>query len=335
MEGNDARGSTPEGVQDGMLIQAMMGFLRTYQSTGPPPVALADPVSSPALSHSNLTVSPSVANATADRLSTAMGLSAQGRGGERRPIFAVGLAPAGREPKRVKQTKSHRKAGECSFKQMVFYGPINSPKRPGDNGVTAIIMDDKVELRKDRVHGGDIAIYKKFLTNLKCSDSDTWQSFLRRVVASAMPTIVPMNEPNLDLFASALLIYVHNSETTDSSLQLLERLESGMNGAVNDYGPGWVTTPMTLYKRVRTGQNVIHLVLDPAFVLGYWTALPLGVRTGLHGREQYKEAHRRQGGSSTRIESRPMVLAEPSTVANQAAGGNIVPAGQNGSCACM
>lgn len=336
MEGNDdAPGSTPEGVQHGMLIQAMIGFLRTYESTGPPPVALADPMPSPALSHSNHTVSPSVADRTADRLSTAMGLSAQGRGGERRPIFAVGEAPPGREPKRMKPTKSHRKAGECTFKRFIFYGPINSPKKGSGNGVTAIMKDDKVELHLDRVHGRDIAMYKKFLTDLKCSDSDTWQSFLRRVVASAMPAIIPMNETSLDLFASALLIFVHNSESTDSSLQLLERLESGMNGALNDSGRGWVTTPMSLYKRVRTGQNVIHLVMDPAFVYGYWTALPVGVRTGLHRREEYKEAHRRNGGSVSRIESRPMVLAESATVANQTAGGNIVPAGQNGSCACM
>ena len=187
MEADDAPGPTPEGSQVGMLIQALNGFLRQYQSTGPPPVALADPMPSPALSHSNHTVSPSVAAATADRLSTAMGLSAQGRGGERRPIFAVGEATPGREPKRMKPTRSHRKAGECTFKKI--NRPINRPKKGGGNGVTAIIKDDKVELHLDRVHGRDIAMYKKFLTDLKCSDIDTWHSFLRRVVASAMPAI--------------------------------------------------------------------------------------------------------------------------------------------------
>ena len=70
----------------------------------------------------------------------------------------------------------------------------------------------------------------------------------------------------------------------------------------------------------------------------YWDLLPAGVRNGLNGRDQYKEAYRRQGSSISSIVafvSRPIVGAEPSTVANQAVSENIVAAGQNGSCACM
>ena len=74
------------------------------------------------------------------------------------------------------------------------------------------------------------------------------------------------------------------------------------------------------------------MVLSPTFVYEQWNNIPAVVRNGLLGHEQYKEAHRRQGGSDSSIVAfvpRPIVGAEPSTGANQAASGNIVPAGPN------
>ena len=203
--------------------------------------------------------------------------------------------------------------------------------------MTAMIKDGKVELRLDRVNGGDTAIYKQFLFGLKVRDDDTWQSFLRReVVARAMPGINPSDDTTLDLFASAVSMFLYNRDTKGGPLQLMDILESGMEGGPRDRGTSWLTSPtsMSLYKRVRTGQNIIHMVLNPAFVYEQWNNIPAAVRNGLPGREQYKEAHRRQGGSDLSIGAfvpRPIVGAEPSTGANRAASGNIVPAGPNAS----
>lgn len=127
--------------------------------------------------------------------------------------------------------------------------------------MTAMIKDDKVELRLDRMNGGDTAIYKKFLLGLKVRDDDTWQSFLRReVVARAMPGINPSDDTTLDLFASAVSIFLYNRDTKGNPLQLMDILESGMEGERRDHGTTWLTSPMSLYKRVRTGQNIIHMV---------------------------------------------------------------------------
>ena len=101
-----------------------------------------------------------------------------------------------------------------------------------------------------------------------------------------------------------------------------------MEGERRDHGNTWLTSSMSLYKRARTGQNLIHMVYEQ------WNNIPAAVRNGLLGREQYKEAHGRQGGSDSSIVAfvpRPNVGAEPSTGANQAASGNIVPAMPNAS----
>ena len=60
-----------------------------------------------------------------------------------------------------KKQKVDRKAGENALAKVIFYGACNRPKVRGANGVTAMIKDDKVELRLDRVNGGDTTIYKK------------------------------------------------------------------------------------------------------------------------------------------------------------------------------
>ena len=138
----------------------------------------------------------------------------------------------------------------------------------------------------------------------------------------------------MDLFASVVSIFLYNRDTKGNLLQFMDILESGMEGERRVHGNTWLTSPMLLYKRVRTGQNLIHMVLSPAFVYEQWNNIPAAVRNGLLGREQYKEAHGRQGGSDSSIVAfvpRPNVGAEPSTGANQAASGNIVPAGPNAS----
>ena len=120
--------------------------------------------------------------------------------------------------------------------------------------MTTMIKDDKVELRLDRVNGGDTAIYKKFLLGLKVRDNDTWQSFLRReVVASVMLGINPSDDTTLDLFASAVWIFLYNKDTKGNPLQLMDILESRMEGEPRDHGHSWLTSPMSLYKRGRTG----------------------------------------------------------------------------------
>ena len=245
------------------------------------------------------------------------------------------LGPTGDVQPQAKESKVQkpRQTGARTLKKVIFYGAVNQPKKRGmSNGAPAIIKDAPPCLGLGKVDGSDDALYKRFLGGMTCSDGVSWQSFLRKAAGLAMPTIVAFNEATLDLFASALLIYVHNSENKHSSLQLLERKDS----RDGDHGPGWVTTPLSLYRRVRTGRNQIHLVLDPGFVYKHWTLLPAGVRHGLNGRDPYREAHRRQGGNDAMLVAfvpRP-IGAEPSTVVNEAASDSIVDAGQNGSCAC-
>ena len=157
---------------------------------------------SPALSMSNRSQSAAAA-ATADRLANSLGVD---RGGRRRPSYVLGDGDGSLvSSNKPKKQKVDRKTGENTLAKVIFYGACNRSKVRGANGVTAMIKDDKVGLRLDRVNGGDTAIYKKFLLGLKVRDDDTWQSFLRReVVARAMPGINPSDDTTLDLFASAV-----------------------------------------------------------------------------------------------------------------------------------
>ena len=81
-----------------------------------------------------------------------------------------------------------------------------------------------------------------------------------------MPGINPSDDTTLDLFASVVSIFLHNRDTKGNPLQLMDILELGMDGGPRDHEHSWLTSPMPLYKRVRTGQNIIHMVLSPAFV---------------------------------------------------------------------
>lgn len=261
-----------------------------------PPAHSVQPHPSPSLSMSNHSANAANATATADRLASSMGLGHDGSSRPpRRPLYVVGNGPQGQCNKKAKvQAPTSRLIKTLG--KIWFYGVTSKPKLGyGSNGVTAVIKEDGVDFIIDRVNGTESAVYKRFLSKHKFLETDTLQTSMRQVVKLVMPQIPQEDTRRLDLVASGMMIFVQGARGNRVSMQMLARRALSPEDVV-DQGNDWIGSFMGLYRRTRKGQNMVHMVLDPALVYHHWDAIPGEVRVGVLGKEQYRSMHRRQGG---------------------------------------
>ena len=252
----------------------------------------AQPQPSPIASVSNRSASAANATATAERLATSM----QSRP-PRRTLLVVGHDTQGPAHKKAKVSAPISKL-QKTLKGIWFYGLTSKPKQGfGTNGVTAVIKDDGVDFNLSRVNGNDRAMYKRFLEKFKFLETDTLQTSLRQVVRLAMPQISASDTHRLDLVASGMMIFVTAGSHLGKQVRMKMLARRALSAEdVEDQGEDWIGSFMGLYRRTRKGQNIVHIVLDPAFVYNHWEAIPGDVRVGVLGKEQYKSMHSFQGG---------------------------------------
>lgn len=256
------------------------------------PMHTAQPQPSPIASVSNRSANAANATATAERLASSMGTRPQ-----RRTLLVVGHDAQGKAHKKAKVSAPISKL-QKTLKGIWFYGLTSKPKQGyGTNGVTAVIRDDGVDFNRSRVDGTDRAMYKKFTEKFKFLETDTLPTSMRQVVRLAMPQISASDTHRLDLIASGMMIFVTAGSHLGKQVRMKMLARRALSPEdVEDQGEDWIGSFMGLYRRTRKGQNIVHMVLDPAFVYNHWEAIPCEVRVGVLGKEQYKNMHSFQGG---------------------------------------
>ena len=258
------------------------------------PVDSVQPGASPITSVSNHSANVATARDHAARLATSMGI-----GQPRRTLYLGNRNAQGPPKKKAKVDTQTSKGYKTLSGGIWFYGVTSKPKQGyGTNGVTAIIKDDGVDFTVSRVNGSERAMYKKCIEKFKFHETATLQTSMRQVVKLVMPQISASDTERLDLVASGMMIFVHPVGAPQSKqvrMQMLARRALSPED-VEDKGDDWIGSFMGLYRRTRTGQNLVHMVLDPAFVYNHWDRIPGEVRVGVLGKEQYKSMHSFQGG---------------------------------------
>ena len=169
---------------------------------------------------------------------------------------------------------------------------------------------------------------------VRFAQNENWTEFLRRLVRMmpfAESGMLRLSRPGddvvdsrVDLFASAIQLFVHKKQGKNEHLQLLQMRPAVPKGKPQ-HGPGWAASPYGLYTLARSGQNRVHVVPDPAFLYNHWSQVPRKMTEGINGKEAYRKANRNQGGSDQALDTfvpNEVVEVQDSDIAAAAPEGN-------------
>ena len=311
-----------------LFLQNVQGVLENLAPPAQPrlhPAAASPASASPNLSDSN-------SHDMASRLGQAMLQNSTRR------LLEVGRPPPPSDDKR--EVKRHKKGGgrtvgEVLLANIWMYGGVSRAVKGnrGPNAATGLATSNGTELTVDRVHGEFKAIYVRKCP-VKFEKHEKWREFLRKLVRmmpfaeSGMTQLSPPGDDvvdkRVDMFASAIQLFVHKKQGKSEQLQLLQMRPAVPKGELQQ-GPGWASSPYGLYVLARSGQNIVHVVLDPAFMYTHWSQVPKQMTEGIPGKDAYRKVNRNQGGSDQALETfvpNEVVEVQGSDIAAAAPEGN-------------